>query len=346
MPSAKSDLTRITVQGFKSFPTMMLEIGRLNVISGASSSGKSNVVLFFAMLNEIMGSRLQRFLLSQGGNEAILFNGAESTPQLKFSLEYRVSEAFDTYSAELFAAADNSLIFALEFLKVQKQEWAEPQLVNLGAGHREAQVMAEARQKRAVARVFRHLLNNTRVLLWNRDKTASTLSESTRFWNDGTVRLNGANLPSALYYLRVQDPPRYRKIVDAIRFIFPSFDDFVLEPFGPSDRFLTLQWQRRGSSGLLGVHHLSDRLVHVIALICVLLQPPHKLPYLLVIDQPDLGATQAEHLVLHRIISDVAKYRQVIVTANPEFAARFDNEYVTHVLHDGQCSSLTTDLQT
>lgn len=53
-------LKRVVLRGFKSVKDMNLELRPLTVLVGANGAGKSNLVSFFKMLNEMMGGRLQQ----------------------------------------------------------------------------------------------------------------------------------------------------------------------------------------------------------------------------------------------------------------------------------------------
>ncbi|MDZ8084431.1 MAG: AAA family ATPase [Nostoc sp. DedQUE12b] len=53
-------LQRLTINGFKSIKAMDLELHPLNILIGANGAGKSNLISFFKMLNEMMAGRLRR----------------------------------------------------------------------------------------------------------------------------------------------------------------------------------------------------------------------------------------------------------------------------------------------
>ena len=59
-------LRRIILKGFKSVKEMDLEFRPLNVLIGANGAGKSNLVSFFKMLNEMMAGRLQQYIGTSG----------------------------------------------------------------------------------------------------------------------------------------------------------------------------------------------------------------------------------------------------------------------------------------
>ena len=48
-------LKRIKIKGFRSIKEMTLEIRPLNVLIGANGAGKSNLIAFFKLVNELMG---------------------------------------------------------------------------------------------------------------------------------------------------------------------------------------------------------------------------------------------------------------------------------------------------
>ena len=52
-------LKNVIVRGFRSIKEMELELAPINVCIGANGAGKSNLIEFFKMINELMGGRLQ-----------------------------------------------------------------------------------------------------------------------------------------------------------------------------------------------------------------------------------------------------------------------------------------------
>src|SRR5881396_1712462 len=112
----KSRLKNITLTGFKSIKNLTLELRPLNVLIGANGAGKSNLVSFFKMLNEMMGGRLQQYIAASGRAQSLLYFGPRLTPQLEAWLEFEVENGLDTYYMRLFHAAGDTLVFADESL--------------------------------------------------------------------------------------------------------------------------------------------------------------------------------------------------------------------------------------
>src|SRR5439155_7241639 len=126
-------LGRVTLNGFKSIKAMDLELRPLNVLIGANGAGKSNLVSFFKMLNEMMAGRLQQYIGTTGRAQSLLHFGPKVTPQMEARLEFDVDNAVDTYSMRLFHAAGDTLIFADESLSFHQVGYPKAKLVPLGS---------------------------------------------------------------------------------------------------------------------------------------------------------------------------------------------------------------------
>ncbi|MFM8004900.1 MAG: AAA family ATPase, partial [Dolichospermum sp.] len=81
-------LQRVIIKGFKSIKTMDLELRPLNILIGANGAGKSNLISFFKMLNEMMAGRLQQYIGISGYAQSLLHFGPKVTPQIEAKLEF------------------------------------------------------------------------------------------------------------------------------------------------------------------------------------------------------------------------------------------------------------------
>ena len=113
-------LKNITIRGFRSIKEMTLELRPLNVLIGANGAGKSNLIAFFKLVNELMGGRLQQHIGATGRATANLHFGPRITPQLEAEMAFEVENGTDTYRMRLFHAAGDSMIFAEETLSCQQ----------------------------------------------------------------------------------------------------------------------------------------------------------------------------------------------------------------------------------
>ena len=60
-------LDYIEIEGFKSIKHLQLQLGAMNVLIGQNGAGKSNLISFFRMLNELIEERLQLYVARSGG---------------------------------------------------------------------------------------------------------------------------------------------------------------------------------------------------------------------------------------------------------------------------------------
>ena len=126
-------LQRIILKGFKSIKTMDLELRPLNILIGANGAGKSNLISFFKMLNEMMAGRLQHYIATSGRAQSLLHFGPKITPQIEAQLKFEVENRMDTYALRLFHAAGDTLFFAEETLQFRQMGYLSPRTNSSGS---------------------------------------------------------------------------------------------------------------------------------------------------------------------------------------------------------------------
>jgi predicted ATPase len=150
------------------------------------------------------------------------------------------------------------------------------------------------------------------------------------------LREDAGNLAAYLLTLRETERRYYDRIVETIRQVFPQFGDFVLEPRPLNQRNIILNWRERNRSEyLFGPHQLSDGTLRFMALATLFLQPPEKLPSVIVIDEPELGLHPYAITVLAGIIKAAAFDCQVILsTQSTRLVDEFDVDQIVIVERD------------
>ena len=88
--------------------TFEIEPHEIVGLIGANGAGKSNLISFFKMLNEMMAGRLQAYIGATGRAQSLLHFGPKVTPQIEARLEFEVDNGLDTYVLRLFHAALHS----------------------------------------------------------------------------------------------------------------------------------------------------------------------------------------------------------------------------------------------
>lgn len=333
-------LKRLRLGGFKSIKCMDLEFRALNVLIGANGAGKSNLVSFFKLLNEMMGGRLQQFIGQSGRAQSLLHLGAQVTRELEAKLEFEVENAIDTYHMRLVPAQD-SLLFAEETLAFHQAGYPHPKTVSLGAGHWETKLREVAGQGEKTAKVFRHLLANCRVYHFH-DTSATARVRNFCYVGDNDPLMHDAGNVSAVL-LRLQQEgngAEYKRILATIRIIAPYFDDFVLRPEGAKSTDIRLNWRQKGSDQVFGPHQLSDGTLRAICLTTLLQLPEHELPNLIIVDEPELGLHPYALNVLAELFKKTSHHTQVLVsTQSGSFLDNFEPEDVIVVDREGMAST-------
>src|SRR5437868_662594 len=109
-------LTSLRLAGWKSIRDAEIELRPLNVLIGANGAGKSNLVSFFKLMNEMRGGRFQVHVGTTGGGESLLHYGSKRTPAIEADFRFDTDAGQSDYSLRLVPAAGNTLIFDEEKL--------------------------------------------------------------------------------------------------------------------------------------------------------------------------------------------------------------------------------------
>ncbi len=339
----KPKLKNITLKGFKSIKNLDLELRSLNVLIGANGAGKSNLVSFFKMINEMMAGRLQEYIAGAGRSQSMLHFGPKVTPQLEGRLDFETDNGTDSYHMRLFHAAGDTLVFAEETLSFLEKGRAAPRVVSLGAGHQETHIREEASREKPTAKVFRHLLNECRVYHFHDTSATARVRQTCYIGDNRWLMPDAGNLAALLFRLKNEDDDNaYQRIVSTIRLIVPFFEDFDLEPAAPNKRDILLNWRHKQSDQVFGPHQFSDGTLRAICLVTLLLQPEDDLPDLIVVDEPELGL----HPYALTVIASLAKKashqtRLLVSTQSSSFLDSFEPEEIVVVERDGQESRFT-----
>ena len=328
-------LQRLTLNGFKSIKAMDLELRPLNILIGANGAGKSNLISFFKMLNEMMAGRFQLYVGTSGRAQSLLRFGPKLTPQIEAQLEFEVGNGVDTYYLRLFHAAGDTLIFAEETLSFLQTGWTSPRIDQLGAGHQETKISEAAKEGKQTAKTLEFLLNRCRVYHFHDTSSTAEVRQSCYVDENRWLKPDAGNLAALLLRFREEDYPVYQRIVGTIRLIAPFFDDFELN-LDRSNRII-LNWREKESDRIFGPHQFSDGTLRAICLATLLLQPEDKLPELIVVDEPELGLHPYALNVVAELFSNASLHTQILIsTQSSSFLDNFDPEDVIAVNREGK----------
>ena len=337
--SRRPRLKNVKVKGFRSIREMDLEMRPLNVCIGANGAGKSNLIAFFKLINEMMGGRLQQYVGTTGRATANLYFGPRTTPHMEAELEFEADRGTNTYHLRLFHAVGDSLIFADESVSFHAPGHDIPQRMSLGAGHQEAQVRYADVPLRKTLREF---LNHCRVYHFHDTSQTARIRQYCYVGDSRWLMPDAANLAAVLHRLKTESELVYRQIVMDVKQVAPFFVDFDLQPSGRNKTDIILNWRHRDSDLVFGPHQLSDGTLRAICLIALLEQPQDDLPYLIVVDEPELGLHPHALEMIASLFQAVSEHAQVLIsTQSSAFVDAFDPEDIVVVERDGEATTFT-----
>jgi predicted ATPase len=310
-------LDSIRIAGWKSIQSMSpeLELGSINVLIGANGSGKSNVVSFFKLMNQLVSEHLQDYIGQSGGADSVSHYGSKNTPHIEAELEFETETGLSRYSVHLAHAAPDSLVFTGEELVFHRAGFLEPQAMWIGSGgHRESSLKEEAQSENQTAKVIRNLLTRCRVFHFHDTSATAKIRLSGYIEANRHLYPDGGNLAAMLYLYQQTRPAIYARIRSTVRKIMPMFDDFVLEAQRLNPRYILLNWKQTGNEYLFGPHQLSDGTLRALALITLFLQPEADLPDVIILDEPELGLHPHAIEIITGLIRTASLQTQVILT--------------------------------
>lgn len=304
-------LNSIEIQGFKSIPfknPLKLDFGDINILLGANGAGKSNIVSFFRMLGYMMNGNFQRFVAESGTNQKFLYYGAKKTPSLSSSLLFETSDSYDTYSFSLSKAIPDRLIFTSESIEHKNKSDDETIQYTLQPTFNESALII-SNCDTAIA--IRNLIGSCKVYQFSDSSQSSPMRQSAPLESAYYLQSEANNIASFLYLLKHSYSVSYRRIVEYVRDVVPQFHDFYLEPL---NGYISLKWIDTSSNDyILSADQLSDGSIRFIALATLLLQPEELMPFVIIIDEPELGLHPYAVGQLNEMIKDASHHAQIII---------------------------------
>ena len=329
-------LDKITIRGFKSIQELEdFELKSLNVFVGANGAGKSNLISFFKMLQELIDGDLAAYVLKSGGISDLLYNGRRATKQMEFETRFRLRG----YRFKIVPGTDDKS-FALED-EARYYEHSQSKWWHLGSsGDNRSLLVKEAKGKSKDSEYSRPVyeaIRSWKVYHFHDTSSTAAMRHEEIVQDNKVLRSDAANIAPFLLRLREEEDASYDEILESCRLVTPFLDDFLLEPqkLGPKIT-VALAWRTKRSDYPMQPYHLSDGSIRFICLATALLQPNP--PSTLIIDEPELGLHPEAIRILAELIENAAKRTQLIVaTQSPLLLDHFAIEDITVVNRkDGQ----------
>jgi predicted ATPase len=300
-------LTKLTLEGFKSFRKLELELRALNVLIGANGAGKSNFISFFKFFRAVENGRLRYIVSEAGGADIFLWYGKKKTNRIVIQIDF---EGYK-FSTVLTPDATDSLFQSSTFQGPPEAPDIDDPL------RRTSQTMD--RLKELLEGIRTHHMQDT--------SSAAAIKSTQRINDNLELRSGGENLAAILYLIQIQHPKVYQFIRDVIRSVAPYFDDFYLRPIGANSDTIQLEWREKNSDFPFLARDLSDGTLRFMVLATLLLQPNP--PAITVIDEPELGLHPFAIEKLAGLLQVASSRTQLIVaTQSPQLISALEPEDV------------------
>ena len=326
----------IRIRGFRSLADVELSgLGPATVLIGPNGSGKSNVLRFLDMVRHVSRgpADLVRFVEQQGGHGPQLF-GDRDTTQMEGELTLKVDDERYDYDFALKYSHPNRFNFIHErFRERPKVRPAMPGWTYLTDRHgefdpsRRFELMTHPLVLRTLSNCFVYQFHNT--------DAQSSIKSACDVSDCGILKVDGGNLAAILYRLEWEDRKRYERICRYIGRILPGFERFNLEEH---DGKVSLRWRADWSSRSFEAQLTSDGSLRTFALVTLLNLPAEMLPYVVLLDEPELGLHPSAVTLIGAMISSLSVRRQVIVaTQSPLLVDSFSLDQIRVLeLRDGR----------
>ncbi len=328
-------LKSLKLSGYKSFNSNKnpeeITFRDINVIIGANGSGKSNLVSFFEMFDRMIRGYLQEYIGLEGSVDTFLYFGVKNTQEIKAEISF-LNTYYNVYKFQLTHGKRDNLIYTEELIIHTKDNNSVFSQMDLGAGHKESVLFIDKNiDAPNIAEAYSEYEYSIKTFKFLNNPKDSYMRRAGYAENEKELYGDGSNLASYLYALKntTEYKKYYDRIIKRIRMIMPQFADFSLEPTTISkDPHISLNWKSQSNHNyILGPHQLSDGTLKFIALTTLLLQPPEKLPPVIIIDEPELGLHPKALGILAGMIKTASQHCQVIVaTQSPRLVDEFSLE--------------------
>jgi len=320
-------ITEVSIEGFRSLKHIeKLQLPQLTVLIGANGVGKSSFIRFFEMLGWMLRARnLQEFVVRKGGGDDQFFMGSRTTPQIKAELRIATGKGFNDFRFELahLSAGDTVILTDEAYRYSDVKKSGEAGWSRLSGVGKES---ALPDQTNKTAKTIHALLRQCSTYQFHDTSANASIHQRWDISDSVRLRSDGGNLAAVLLDLRDNDVPRYRQLVRQIQRVFPTLEDFVLEPVAGK---VLLRWKSKYSDKVFGAHLTSDGSLRLFCLLTLLSLPDERLPDMLFFDEPELGLHPHAITLVSEMLKRVARTRQVfIATQSPYMVNCFDLENI------------------
>ncbi len=329
----------VKISGFRSLAEIDLDMNKSNnILIGSNGSGKSNLLRFFEMLGwMIRANKLTEFIERHGGADDQLHGGVNNTSELEAVICITTDQGPNEYKFTLTYAHPDRLVLTKEAYRFNPNRNPKANWTYFDSGTREAQINKSHPPSTKTPQTITYLLNHITVYQFHNTSWTSNFHKRWDYQDSNYLRSDGGNLGAILHRLEHEYNSRFELICQHIARVLPIFERFYLEE---SYGKLLLRWKAKGYDKTIGAHLTSDGSLRLFALITLLNLPERMLPYVLLLDEPELGLHPSAISLIGNMIKVFSNKRQVIIaTQSPLLVDIFDLDEIIVLESDRGCTN-------
>ena len=326
-------ISRITIEGYKSIERCDLELGRINVLIGSNGSGKSNFISLFKLLQSMIDGQLQLYVARHGSPNAFFYQGIKHTTAIDVKFYF----GNNGYHFNLVPTMDNRIMFAGEWFY-----WKQIDERMIASGNLESNWRKGTGTR--IDNFVKPILEGQKWRVYHFHDTGDMafIKQKGRIQDNAELAPDARNLAAFLYRLKLTASNAYDAIVRTVRMVAPYFWDFYLRPDPFDETLISLEWTDIAGENLFTAAQLSDGTLRFICLATLLLQPQELMPDTILIDEPELGLHPYAISVLSALIKKASVDSQIIIsTQSVELLNEFQVEDIIVVNHNGKRSNFS-----
>lgn len=307
-------LYSISLTNFKSFREAKdIKFGAINILIGANGAGKTNLISFFKLLNNIMNKNLQVYVKTTGRANSYLYFGVKKSPFLQGEIQFiNSSKISNRYQFQLTPTSDGGFVFENESSAFN---WGNNEVFNWGVKNFTPNGSSESYIPDSISQQCKYLnsfFRSLRIFHFHDTSATAKVKDVCITQDNEYLREDASNLAAFLYELSNTYPKHYNIIEKVIQSVAPFFNRFDLKPTSGSPSTISLKWLEKGSDAYFDANHLSDGTLRFICLATLLLQPEP--PNTIIIDEPELGLHPFAIEKLAALIQSASVKTQIIVS--------------------------------
>jgi predicted ATPase len=321
-------IDRINIKNFKSIKDSGdIKINSINILIGPNGVGKSNIINFFKLLNNIYKQRLKNFVALNGYSDGILYFGRKKSKFIEGNIVFKPQgkNVNNRYDFKLVPQNQGKGFYFEKdaggfnhFASGYNENW---DYIDFGGESKEESQLSDNSSIRAI--YLKEYFQEFNVFHFHDTSNNSSLKQPNKVNDNRYLKEDGSNLAAFLYKIKETNPKHFRLIEKTIQSVAPFFEKFDLKPDGLNTDFIELNWLEVNSDDYFNAHNLSDGTIRFIALATLLLQPI--LPKTIIIDEPELGLHPFAIQKLSALIKSASIKSQIIIsTQSVNLVNQFD----------------------